>query len=209
MEATLPRGEDQGLWRQAAQLSLLLVEGSGPSKLSFLICQMDTVTPTLPRSCGDQMRPWGTAAGTCRHSANVNCSCNCSSWSFCCGSLLRQRVKSLCLQLYTRQKRNLRLAWPAIEALGHGEGTPVDSKWLMEAESRSSEGMIQVLPAKQQATAGPRPADSPHRTLPHAWPLPPVLSPSQAWCSEHLHKLQLCGRQRQDASLTPLANFTI
>lgn len=64
MEATLPRGEDQGLWRQAAQLCLLLVEGSGPSKLSFLVCQIDTVTPTLPRSCGDQMRLWGTAAGT-------------------------------------------------------------------------------------------------------------------------------------------------
>lgn len=86
----------------------------------------------------------------------------------------------------------------------------MDSKWLMEAESRSSEGMTpQVLPAKQQATAGPRPADSPARSSSSGLATPSGPLPSQRRCSEHLHKLPLCGRQRQDASLTSLANFTI
>lgn len=185
MEATLPRGEDQGLWRQAAQLCLFLVEGSGPRKLSFLICQMDTITPTLQRSRGDQMRPWAqrlAPVGTQQVLTAVVIVLFGlpSAWK-------PSEAESLVLvssALHMRQKRNLRRAWPTTascvqprDVLGPGEGAPMDSKWLMEAESRRSEGMTpQVLPAKQQATAGPSLRTPLHRALPQAWPRPLVLS---------------------------------
>lgn len=156
------------------------------------------------------MRPWGTAAGTCRHSAGVNCPCDCSLWSFAGKPSEAESLVFVSSALHTRQKRNLWHARPTScvqprDVLGLGR----DSEWLMEAESRSSEGVTPQVPlGKQQATAGPRPADSSARSSSSG-----LAAPSRALsrlrCSEHLHELPPAeGRERQDASLTSPANFT-
>lgn len=88
----------------------------------------------------------------------------------------------------------------------------MDSEWLMEAESRSSEGETpQFPPAKQQAPAGPRPADAPARSSSSGLAAPSRALPRlrHGARSTFINSRAAEGRERQDASLTSPANFTI